>query len=143
MHKQSAVTNPAKLFVYGTLQDERVMRAVTGKVFSLLPANLRDYQRFQVKDADYPGIRAVAGASVQGMIALDVDADSLRALDEFEGEYYVRNATRVVDGNGQLHECFVYVIVPEWLHLLTLQPWSLEEFQRVGYERFRATYPNF
>ena len=84
----------------------------------------------------------MAGALVQGMIVLDVDADLLRALDEFEGEYYVRNATRVVDGNGQLHEWFCLCDCAG-MHLLTLAT-LVRGIPASGLRKAaRATHPNF
>lgn len=130
------------LFVYGTLQDERVMRAVTGKVFTATPATLQGYCRYRVKQADYPGIVTDAAGSVQGLLLSVIDPDALDALDKFEGEYYERIAVRATADNTE-YECYVYVIASTWLHILSDEAWTLEEFQRTGYQRFRDTYPNF
>lgn len=131
------------LFVYGTLQDRRVIQAVTGRVFPAVPAILPGYGRYRVKDADYPGVRLEACGSVDGLLLQEVDTGSLLALDAFEGEYYVRREVEVVTASDTSVQCFCYVIGGAWLHLLTEEPWTLEEFQRVGYDRFRNTYPNF
>lgn len=131
------------LFVYGTLQDPRVIQAVTGRVFPSVPATLSDYCRYRVKDADYPGILVQECASVDGLLLQDVDSASLAALDAFEGEYYQRREVEVVSAAGVVIQCFCYVIDEQWLHLLTDEPWTLEEFQKTGYQRFRGTYPNF
>lgn len=132
-----------RLFVYGTLQDARVIRAVTGRTFASTAAILPDYRRNRVKDADYPGIVADITAKVGGCLLMDVDCVSLDKLDAFEGEYYQRIEVNVMDLQSRHYACSVYVIAPHWLHLLTNEPWSLEEFQRTGYQRFRDTYPNF
>lgn len=131
------------LFVYGTLQDPRVIQAVTGRLFPAVPATLRGYCRYRVNDADYPGVREDACASVEGLLLQEVDSASLAALDAFEGEYYQRREVEVVMASGIAGRCFCYVIHEQWLHLLSDEPWTLEEFQSVGYQRFRDTYPKF
>lgn len=131
------------LFVYGTLQDSRVIRAITGREFNAVATTLSGYRRTRVKDVDYPGITADVSTEVSGLLLTDVDAISLEKLDTFEGEYYERLSVVVVDAYGNRHTCSVYVFKPQWLHLLTEEPWSFEEFQRTGYQRFRDTYPNF
>lgn len=133
----------SRLFVYGTLQDERVIRAVTGKVFASEPAILRGYRRYRVKDADYPGIKLDATGSVEGLLLQKVDSDSLRKLDAFEGEYYTRLEVDVELALGEVCRCTSYVIHSDWIHLLSEDAWTLEEFQHTGYQRFRDTYPNF
>lgn len=129
--------------MYGTLQDERVIRAVTGKVFPASPAVLRGYRRYRVKDADYPGICPDVSGTVEGLLLDNVDDGAIQALDVFEGEYYERKTVDAVSEAGGVRPCFCYVIHADWLHLLSGEAWSLEEFQRVGYQRFRDTYPNF
>lgn len=131
------------LFVYGTLQDGRVIRAVTGKVFPAEAAVLHGYCRYRVKDADYPGICPDASASVDGLLLHEIDDAALLALDAFEGEYYDRREVDVTVTSGLVHRCTCYVIHADWRHLLTAEAWTLEEFQRSGYQRFRDTYPNF
>lgn len=131
------------LFAYGTLQDKRVMRAVTGKEFPARVVLLKGYRRNRVTNTDYPGIVADSTQQVAGQLLQGVDEDSLHALDRFEGEYYERHTVEVSDQNGILHRCDVYVIAPQWQHILGSEAWSLEEFQRIGYQRFRDNYPNF
>lgn len=131
------------LFVYGTLQDARVIRAITGREFNAVAAMLSGYRRTRVKEADYPGITVDSTTEVGGLLLTDVDTISLKKLDAFEGEYYERLNVGVVDATGNHYSCTVYVFKQQWLHLLTDEPWSLEEFQRTGYQRFRDTYPNF
>lgn len=131
------------LFVYGTLQDSRVIRAITGREFNAVATTLSGYRRTRVKDADYPGITANVSTEVSGLLLTDVDTVSLEKLDTFEGDYYERLSVVVADALGNQHHCTVYVFKPQWLHLLTEEPWSLEEFKRTGYQRFRDTYPNF
>lgn len=119
------------------------MRAVTGKEFVTRPAVLPGFRRNRIINADYPGIVADPLAQVGGLLLNNVDATAMDALDRFEGEYYRRHPVCVTIEPPFLVDCSVYLIVPEWLHLLSDDAWSLEEFQRVGYQRFRDTYPDF
>ena len=43
------------IFTYGSLLTE-IMQAVTGKLFPSQSATLRDYARYGVRSANYPGI---------------------------------------------------------------------------------------
>lgn len=131
------------LFVYGTLQEPRVMQAVTGKHFATENAVLQGFRRNRVRDQDYPGIVADLTAEVSGLLAMEVDAAALTRLDLFEGEYYVRENVNVVTEAKKIESCWVYVMSPVYVHLLTNETWNLSVFKDHFLQRFMSTYPHF
>jgi gamma-glutamylcyclotransferase (GGCT)/AIG2-like uncharacterized protein YtfP len=99
------------VFVYGTLTVPRVMRAVTGREFDLLPASLPGYACFRVRGAAYPGV-------------------VLARLDRFEGRVYERRRVTVRVEPDERREAWAWVIRPEHRSLLSNEPWNRERFVR-------------
>jgi gamma-glutamylcyclotransferase (GGCT)/AIG2-like uncharacterized protein YtfP len=131
------------LFTYGSLMIASVMHAVTGQNFQRRKASLRDYARFKLKGESYPGITYHKGAFTDGIIYLDVDALSLKRLDEFEGEVYERVSVRVETDQGESLTGETYVIKREYRKLLSSEPWDLEEFKKDHLKEFMASYKGF
>jgi gamma-glutamylcyclotransferase (GGCT)/AIG2-like uncharacterized protein YtfP len=87
---------PIHLFVYGTLTDPERVRALTGKQFERLEATLSGFERVN-SPLGYPFILPKPGASVRGVLLLNVDPASLEQLDayEAEGDLYRRQVVAV------------------------------------------------
>jgi len=130
------MTVEKNLFVYGTLMSDDVMHAVTGRQFHGTQCTLDDFQRFSVKDADYPGIRNVKGNIVDGLIYQDIPVTIWPLLDEFEGDMYERIEVTVKTAENIQLMAFTYVIKKQFLHLLTDMPWSFETFIKLRKEHF-------
>jgi gamma-glutamylcyclotransferase (GGCT)/AIG2-like uncharacterized protein YtfP len=134
---------PMNVFSYGSLMIPSVMIAVTGKRFRTLRARLKDYARFKVKEESYPGIAHRPGASTDGIVHCDVDELSLKLLDKFEGEIYVRISVRVeADQKGPLI-AETYTLSPHHLHLLSSKPWDFEEFKKKHVQEFLKSFKGF
>ena len=123
------------VFTYGTLLVAEVMEAVAGARFASVPARLDGWERVRVRDAVYPGVRAVTGASVDGRLWLDVHDAALLRLDRFEGEMYERRVVRVATADGA-RSAQVYVVPPAYVHLLEDAPWDVERFRREHLARY-------
>lgn len=123
------------VFTYGTLLVAEVMEAVAGARFASVPARLDGWERLCVRDAVYPGVRAVAGASVDGVLWLGVPDAALLRLDRFEGEMYERRVVRVATADGA-RDAQVYVIPRANEHLLDPVPWDLDRFRREHLARY-------
>ncbi len=76
------------VFVYGTLLFPEILEGLTGKVFVLKDAELKNYQRLQVSSGDYPAAVKKEGESIKGKVVLDVDPLSIEMLLFYEGEDY-------------------------------------------------------
>lgn len=123
------------VFTYGTLLVVEVMEAVAGACFASVPARLDGWERVCVRDAVYPGARGADGASIDGVLWLDVHDDALLRLDRFEGEMYERRVVRVTTADGP-RDAQVYVIPRANEHLLEPAAWDLEGFRREHLARY-------
>ena len=94
---------PIDLFVYGTLTDPERIIALTGKQFARVDATLSGFERVN-SPLGYPFILPRPGASVRGVLLLDVDPVSLGRLDayEAEGDLYRRQVVVVEVADGQV-----------------------------------------
>jgi gamma-glutamylcyclotransferase (GGCT)/AIG2-like uncharacterized protein YtfP len=118
------------VFVYGTLLVPEMMHAVTGKHFELVPATAHDFRRAYLAGRVYPGIAASSGQDqVEGAIYRNVDPESIRRLDYFEGDEYVRESLLVTLADGTKLTADSYVVPPAQHHLMTNTAWDLEIFQ--------------
>ena len=125
----------AHVFTYGTLLLAEVMEAVAGGRHASVPARLDGWERVCVRGAVYPGARAAASASIDGVLWLDLGDDALTRLDRFEGEMYQRRAVRVATADGA-RSAQVYVVPPAYAHLLDDAPWDVERFRREHLARY-------
>lgn len=125
------------VFVYGTLLVPEMMHAITNRHFQLIPATARGYRRAYLAGQIYPGITASEDHTVvEGAIYCNVDAESLRRLDYFEGSEYVRERLIVTLENGSQLAAESYIVPSTQHHSMTDQPWSLEHFQQADLAGF-------
>lgn len=120
----------ADVFTYGTLLFPEVMAAVAGRAFASLPATLAGYARRGVRGAVYPAACACSGATIAGVLYLDVDATALGRLDRFEGAMYERRRLVVCDAGGRERDAETYVVAPDHAHRLDDTSWDPERFRR-------------
>jgi len=118
------------VFAYGTLQIAEVMEEVTGLRPRGRPARLSGFARFRVRDDVYPGIVERAGAETPGLLYQGLGSSAVALLDRFEGNMYERRVLEVVREDGRAQPAAVYVVVSAAEHLLSGDPWDLEEFTR-------------
>ncbi len=118
------------LFAYGSLQLPQVMHAVTGRCFLGKPARLEHYVRRKLRGESFPGIRPLAGSTVHGLVFTDVDAYSLRRLDEFEGDYYRRRQLAIILYPDTEIKAETYVLSEKFYDLLLPEDWDLDAFRR-------------
>lgn len=99
----------ARLFVYGTLQDESLVERLLGRRFRWQPAVLEGYCRMLDASIGYPVVHPLAGASVDGRLLEDVDREALAAIDAYEGREYRRVSVRVQTSDGRTVDAYAYV----------------------------------
>ena len=99
----------ARIFVYGTLQDESLIAQLLGRRLHWQPAVLEGYCRTLDPSIGYPVVHPLAGASVDGRLLEDVDREALVALDAYEGREYRRVAVRVQTSDGRTVDAYAYV----------------------------------
>lgn len=131
-------------FVYGTLMAEAVFsRVVFGS--TALESNqdvyytdgtLKDHKRYMLKDRDYPGVMACAGAEVQGKLVHNVDKLAMIKLDHFEGDEYERQQVTVTSDKGEQVQAYIYL----WLDksLVIDKEWNYDDFVKVKMHKWIA-----
>ncbi len=107
--------NMHHVFVYGTLMDPHIIKAITGKRFETRRATLYGYRKID-PPYSYPLLLPDPRHKVEGLILLNVDADSLKRIDEYEdeGRLYQRCVVKVKTQDADL-EAFVYFGKPQIL----------------------------
>ena len=122
----------ANIFVYGTLIFPEVVLKLTGKSFQTKDAILKGYKRCKIFDQHtprrYPAIIESNNDFVKGKILFDVDEESLKVLDFFEDNDYIRKEEIVFIGKKEFLT-YVYVWNPKLKEKL-MKKWSPEEFQQ-------------
>jgi gamma-glutamylcyclotransferase (GGCT)/AIG2-like uncharacterized protein YtfP len=94
---------PIHLFVYGTLTDPECVTALTGNQFERVEATLSGFERVN-SPLGYPFILLRPGATVRGVLLLNIDPVSLAQFDayEAEGDLYRRQVVVVTVANRQV-----------------------------------------
>lgn len=127
------------LFVYGSLQFPRVMRAVTGRDYASSAAVLDGYARYLVRNATYPGLTESSGERTSGVIYHGLTPEAMKALDRFEGDLYERRLVEVETPPGRRERAWTYVIRESRRGVLSDLPWDGEEFKRHHLDGFLST----
>ena len=118
------------LFAYGTLIFDDVMMRVTGRTFQGRAAVLQGYARYGMMSGPYPGIVQKKGSAVEGKLYFHIDDDSLKRLDEFEGDQYDRIHVKVKDEKGRLQDALTYKVKDACAHQVSCEAWRPEQFKR-------------
>ena len=82
------------IFTYGSLMFPNVWEQVVRGRYASVKAALEDHARYAIAGESYPGMVAQTGATVEGILYLDIDAADIARLDTFEGHDYRRAGTR-------------------------------------------------
>lgn len=131
------------IFTYGSLMFPSVMKAVTGREFSSRNARVKNHARFKVIGESYPGLTPLEGAVTEGVLYLDVDAFSVKRLDDFEEELYERAGISAVALDGESLMAQTYLIKPQYRDRLSSEPWDPEHFEKADLIDFMASYRGF
>lgn len=111
------------LFVYGTLINDEVVKAVTGKTFSKAPASLSGYFVAKLENLKCPGLVVKPNASANGYILKDVDEKSASLIDKWEDSRY--SLGQVVTDDGT--KCDTYL----WTKDFMLEEWDNNQFRNL------------
>ncbi len=129
-----------RLFVYGTLMMPAVLQAVSGVSFALRPATLAGYARYQLRARVYPAIVPAEDATTDGLLCEGIDGPLWQRLDRWESTLYTRHTVTVRDETGALLSAQTYVLALAHYHLLSSEPWSALEFERLHLESYLARW---
>ncbi|MGJ3240571.1 MAG: gamma-glutamylcyclotransferase family protein [Anaerolineae bacterium] len=107
------------LFVYGTLLDISVQRALLGRTIEGTPDRLADYVMNYMLLPPYPVAIPAEGHYIIGQV-LTIKHDELRRLDQYEGECYQRIEITLESGQ----RAWVYVGHPDCYDIVPSQDGS-------------------
>lgn len=116
------------LFTYGTLEAPVVMKHLTGHDYRHEPALLKDYVRYKLVAASYPGILENVGSEVPGTVYFDIDEVALYKLDVYEDTFYQRKTVEVVLANDEVIQAMAYIIPKDKKDLLSVEKWDKQKF---------------
>lgn len=93
------------LFVYGTLQEEKIQRAVFGRNLQKRQDFLKGYEKFSIRIPDeasgsfYPAIKPSKNSdnTIPGML-LELKVQELKKADAYEGNSYSRKKVKLESG---------------------------------------------
>ncbi|NTV35130.1 MAG: gamma-glutamylcyclotransferase, partial [Deltaproteobacteria bacterium] len=83
------------------------------------------------------------GAVTEGVLYLDVDAFSVKRLDDFEEELYERAGISADALDGESLMAQTYLIKPQYRDRLSSEPWDPEHFEKADLIDFMASYGGF
>lgn len=109
-------------------------RVVRGS-YCAQPATAAGFVRYALSDDTYPGMIPQVGATVDGVLYLDVDAQDVAALDAFEGAEYRRDNVTVTLASGECLMVGTYIFTAT--HRLSTASWEPDAFQMA---RFIGSY---
>lgn len=90
-----------KLFFFGTLMDADVLRVVIGRTLAdVEPAEVRKFRRVFVHGRNYPMLLPHPSGTVEGVLAHDLDDDTVSRLLLYEGGEYHLVPLRVNNAHG-------------------------------------------
>ncbi|MGD8559274.1 MAG: gamma-glutamylcyclotransferase [Gammaproteobacteria bacterium] len=125
-----------RLFVYGTLEFEPVVRKVLGRSLKGEPAWLHGYARYLLINKEYPGIVTDAACVVDGVLYQGITPQYFRLLDRYEDNIYRRQRVEVVNAHGEQVEAWAYVVPPRFRRVLSSKPWRRDVFENNQLKRF-------
>lgn len=133
------MTEPGRLFVYGTLQHPDVMRQVIGRVPPFRKAIARDCARRRLKGQCFPGMFISSGENTPGLVYESLTPEDWLRLDDYEGHIYQRTPVTVDFSDGTPSARIdAYLLNSLGLELVEEAPWSYENFLQNDLEEYLA-----
>lgn len=127
------------LFAYGTLMLPEIFTEVTGAPPpASVAATLPDHRRHRVNGECWPAVIPEHGASVDGLLYLDVPEVLWPRLDAFEGPDYRRVTATVATATADRMVAAYYLLDDSRRGILSLEPWSLDSFRDEIRRRLRG-----
>ena len=131
------------VFTYGSLMFEQVWNEVVRGIYRSCPGTVSGFVRRSIQHEHYPAmLPGPVSSKVEGVLYLDIDAEDLARLDQFEGSIYDRRDVQVMTDNNS-HAAQAYVLNDSYRNLVSEQEWDPEKFQDEGIHQFLGGYFGF
>ena len=105
------------VFTYGSLMYPEVFGPVTLASPRCHRTRLDGWSRHAIRGRSYPGAVPAIGASIEGVLWMELDEDAMQRLDQFEGDEYARERVVVTLPGG---EVLLSALVEPWARRLQL-----------------------
>eukprot|EP01026_Neomeris_dumetosa_P026613 TRINITY_DN21708_c0_g1_i5.p3 TRINITY_DN21708_c0_g1~~TRINITY_DN21708_c0_g1_i5.p3 ORF type:complete len:150 (+),score=12.54 TRINITY_DN21708_c0_g1_i5:28-477(+) len=127
-----------RLFVYGTLLADEVIKVLLKRVPKQRTATLKGYTRYGIKGQVFPAIVPTNNKqSVAGQIMMGLSQKEMKILDEYESDEYFRELVEVlIPQEEEAMQVYVYVWRDQFRYLLDGNSWDYRTFR----ERHLNTY---
>ncbi len=122
------------VFVYGTLMSRKLIKKLTGRVFTTSTASLTGYKRYCVKSRAYPAIVKNPTTTTYGLLVEDVDLNSLKLITFYEGNEYKPEEV-LVYSNGKHKKALVFVWAVD-KNFLEDREWDFKNFEENGLQDY-------
>lgn len=120
------------VFVYGPLMLVDVVKAAVGRELTRRGATVNGYMQLRLKDQSQAALIPFPDAVTEGVVYMDVDAESLRRMDAFLGNAFERGYVNVQAGEGEWVEAETHFFRLSRRKELSAKPWDEEEFRKRG-----------
>jgi len=127
------------VFVSGPLMFRDLVKAVTGKTFQVRHGLLRGHVQFFLRDEGQAAMIPFPDHIVTGVVYLDVDEESLRKIDAFQGARFTRQEVSIEAENGEWYEADAYEIKTGHKKLLTAREWDEDEYRETYLKKVVAS----
>lgn len=131
------------VFTYGSLMFDAVWQRLVQENYRAVNATLYDYRRLRIRHDTYPVALPYKGSKITGVLYLGVNKVDLATLDEFEGDYYYREAVTVSTIKRELIPAEVYILKARYRHLASVCAWDSRRFKAWGLKHFLQKYKGF
>lgn len=129
------------VFTYGSLMYPDIFKQVAGHEPLSLTAFAHQWRRYGLANRTYPGAmpEEKSGCVIKGVLWLDVTAQGLAALDQFEGDEYRRVEIQVRTEKNALYRAYIY----QWLLSDQVRgDWQLADFEQYHRKQFVQIHGN-
>lgn len=119
-----------RLFCYGTLRFEAIVRAAIGRVPNNHAATAAGYACYAVNGRPYPALVAEQGAVASGLLYEGLTMEEFLKLDDYEGPEYDRRRILVEDIDGGRANAWGYIWKRQYRSQLRPERWDINTFER-------------
>lgn len=104
-------------------------RALTGKSFTTKFGQLHGYAQFVIKEEGQSAMIPFPDRSVDGVVYMDVDEESLARIDSYQGKRFLREEVSIEGEGGEWLEASAYCLKMPRKALLTNDEWDEDVFR--------------
>ena len=118
------------LFVYGPLMLRDVIQKVVGRELTRRGGTLNGYLQLRLIKRSQAALIPFPDAVTEGVVFMDVDAETLRRMDEFQGGEFERGEVNVQVAEDEWVEAETHLLRLSRKKELSAKPWDEDEFRK-------------